>query len=87
MQPVWTELAADGGRLFFIPAGCAHGFLTLDDHSEVFYYMGAPFVPGSGRGVRWNDPAFKIPWPRAPRVISERDASYSDYLGMESRNY
>lgn len=76
---VWTELPADGNRLFLIPKGCAHGFLTLEDNSDVLYYMGDAFVPGSGQGVRWNDPAFKIPWPAAPHLISERDASYPDY--------
>lgn len=76
---VWSELSADGNRLFLIPKGCAHGFLTLEDNSDVLYYMGDAFVPGSGQGVRWNDPAFKIPWPAAPRLISERDATYPDY--------
>ena len=74
-----TELSADDNRLFFIPAGCAHGFLTLEDHSDVLYYMGTAFVPGAGRGVRWNDPAFAIAWPTWPRLISARDASYADY--------
>jgi dTDP-4-dehydrorhamnose 3,5-epimerase len=74
------ELSADDDRLFFIPAGCAHGFLTLEDNSDVFYYMGAAFVPGAARGVRWDDPAFEIPWPAPPRLISPRDASYADYV-------
>jgi len=76
---VGTELSADGNRLFLIPKGCAHGFLTLEDNCDLLYYMGDAFVPGAGRGVRWNDPAFKIPWPAAPRLISERDAAYPDY--------
>lgn len=76
---VWTELSADGSRLFLIPKGCAHGFLTLEDNSDLLYYMGDTFVPGVGKGVRWNDPAFKIPWPAMPRLISERDATYPDY--------
>jgi dTDP-4-dehydrorhamnose 3,5-epimerase len=76
---VGTQLSADGNRLFLIPKGCAHGFLTLDDDSDLLYYMGAAFVPGAGRGVRWNDAAFKIAWPAAPRLISERDATYPDY--------
>jgi dTDP-4-dehydrorhamnose 3,5-epimerase len=74
-----AELGADGGRLFFIPAGCAHGFLTLEDDSDVLYLMGAAFAPQSARGVRWNDPAFAVPWPRAPAVISARDAGFADF--------
>jgi len=78
-RSVCTELSADGNRLFLIPKGCAHGFLTLDDNSDILYYMGDAFVPGAGQGVRWNDPAFNIPWPAAPRLISERDAAYPDF--------
>jgi dTDP-4-dehydrorhamnose 3,5-epimerase len=81
---VCTELSADENRLFFIPPGCAHGFLTLEDNSDVFYYMGAAFVPDSGRGVRWNDPAFNIPWPMPPRLISARDAAYRDFSAGDS---
>lgn len=78
-RAVWTELCADRDRLFFIPKGCAHGFLTIEDGSDVFYYMGTAFVQDRGCGVRWNDPAFAIPWPEPPRIISQRDSSYSDY--------
>jgi dTDP-4-dehydrorhamnose 3,5-epimerase len=76
------ELRADGVVSLFIPAGFAHGFQTLEDGSEVHYQMGAPYVPGTGRGVRWDDPAFGIEWPEPPpggRVISERDATYPDF--------
>jgi dTDP-4-dehydrorhamnose 3,5-epimerase len=73
------ELDADGARAFYIPAGCAHGFLTLEDASDVLYYMDTAFVPGVGLGVRWDDPAFAIAWPAAPRVISPRDAAYANF--------
>jgi len=76
-----AELTADNRQAFFIPAGCAHGFQTLADDSEVLYQMSTPFVPGAGRGVRWNDPAFGITWPEPPplgRTISERDRVYPD---------
>jgi dTDP-4-dehydrorhamnose 3,5-epimerase len=74
-----TELSADGNRLVYIPRGCAHGFLTLEESSDVLYLMGAPFVSGSARGVRWSDPAFGIAWPAEPVEISERDAGYGDF--------
>jgi dTDP-4-dehydrorhamnose 3,5-epimerase len=76
-----AELTADNRQAFFIPAGCAHGFQTLADDSEVLYQMSTPYVPGSGRGVRWNDPAFGIAWPGPPpagRTMSERDRGYPD---------
>ncbi|MGI4880469.1 MAG: dTDP-4-dehydrorhamnose 3,5-epimerase family protein [Janthinobacterium lividum] len=76
---VAVELAATGDRMFFIPPGCAHGFLTLEPDCDLIYYMGAEFVPGTGIGVRWNDPAFDIAWPAPPSAISERDANYPDF--------
>jgi dTDP-4-dehydrorhamnose 3,5-epimerase len=63
----------------FVPAGCAHGFLTLEDNCETQYLMGATYVADLGRGVRWDDPAFAIEWPNTPVMMSDRDASYPDY--------
>jgi len=74
------ELTPDNGRELLVPKGFAHGFQTLADATEVHYQMSYPFVPGAGRGVRWDDPAFGIEWPAAERrVISERDATYPDF--------
>jgi dTDP-4-dehydrorhamnose 3,5-epimerase len=76
-----VELSAENRRAFYMPAGLAHGFQTLTDDAEVRYQMGAPYVPGAGRGVRWDDPAFAIEWPACDgeRVISERDRSFPDF--------
>ena len=76
---VGTELSAENGRALFIPDGCAHGFVTLLDASEVFYQMGAAYAPALARGVRWNDPAFAIAWPIQPAIIAPRDAAYADF--------
>jgi dTDP-4-dehydrorhamnose 3,5-epimerase len=76
------ELRAGGTASLFAPRGVAHGFQTLEDVSEVHYQMGAPYVPGAARGVRWDDPAFGIEWPEPPpagRVMSNRDAGYADF--------
>ncbi len=77
----WTgaELSAQNRKSFIIPEGCAHGFITLDDNSEVMYLMGAPFEANLAAGVRWNDPAFAIEWPIMPSLINDRDANYPDY--------
>lgn len=77
----WTgvELDAFGGRALFIPEGVAHGFLTLEPDTDVLYQIAPMFEPGHGAGVRWDDPAFAIAWPSAPKVISERDATYPDF--------
>lgn len=74
------ELRSNGNRMLYIPEGFAHGFQTLEDQTEVFYQMSEFYHPESARGVRWNDPAFGIEWPRAAeRIISERDAGYPDF--------
>jgi dTDP-4-dehydrorhamnose 3,5-epimerase len=72
---VAVELTAANRRAVYIPGGCAHGFLTLLDRTELFYQMSAFYVPAAARGVRWDDPSLGIAWPAAPAVISARDAS------------
>lgn len=76
---IGTELSAKNLRAFLIPAGVAHGFLTLEPDTDVLYQIAPKFEPGHEAGVRWDDPAFAIAWPEAPALISERDATYPDY--------
>ncbi len=77
----WTglTLTAANRQMLYIPEGCAHGFLTLEDQTEVFYQMSEFYQADSARGVRWDDPAFGIQWPAAPELISERDRTYPDF--------
>ena len=70
---VGVELSAGNGRALYIPEGCAHGFQTLEDNTEVFYQMTEPFHPEAVRGVRWNDPQFGVQWPIFDPIISDRD--------------
>ena len=72
-------LTAENRNMVYVPKGCAHGFLTLKDDTEVFYQMSEFYNAESARGVRWDDPAFRIVWPEKVRVISERDQSYPDF--------
>lgn len=74
-----AELSATNRRSVYIPRGCAHGYLTLEDASEVAYQITPGYAPPAAAGVRWNDPAFRIEWPGAPRVISDRDRTYPDF--------
>ncbi len=74
---VGRELSGENHTALYVPPGCAHGFVTLEDDSEVSYLMGETYDPDLARGVRWNDPAFAIDWPLEPVVISERDAGYA----------
>jgi len=73
------ELTAANRDMIYIPEGCAHGFLTLEDDTEVLYQISEFYHPESARGVRWSDPAFQIAWPAPPEVISERDQTYPDF--------
>jgi dTDP-4-dehydrorhamnose 3,5-epimerase len=75
-----VELSAENHLTLYIPQGCAHGFQTLQDDSEVFYQMSEFYAPGHGRGVRWNDPAFGIAWPIADPIMIDRDRDYPDYV-------
>jgi dTDP-4-dehydrorhamnose 3,5-epimerase len=75
-----VELTSEARNALYVPEGLAHGFLTLMDDTEVFYQMSEFYAPGYARGVRWNDPAFAIDWLAPVRVISERDASYPDFI-------
>lgn len=74
-----VELSADNGRMLYIPEGFAHGFLTLEDNTEVFYQISEVHRPESARGFRWNDPAFGIAWPAPVQVISDRDRDYPNF--------
>jgi dTDP-4-dehydrorhamnose 3,5-epimerase len=75
-----AELTSDNRLMLFIPKGFAHGFQTLTDEAEVFYQMSQFYVPEYARGVRWDDPAFKISWPAEKRIISEQDRNFPDFL-------
>jgi len=76
-QWVGTELTASNHRLLYVPGEFGHGFQTLADETEVFYQVSSPYVPDTGQGVRWDDPAFGIEWPHAEkRIIIQRDCEY-----------
>lgn len=78
----FTEvLTAENRKMLYVPEGFAHGFLTLQDGTEVHYQMSREYSADHARGVRWNDPAFRIPWPGEVLVISERDRKYPDFQG------
>ena len=78
-----VELSAQNHLTLFVPKGFAHGFLTLQDESEVLYMMTQSYVPGFGRTLRWNDPAIDIAWPFASTVMAERDATAPTLAALE----
>jgi len=74
-----VELNSENRRGLYIPEGFAHGFQTLKDNTEVFYMMGEFYHPECERGIRWDDPMFKIEWPIETKIISSKDQSYPDW--------
>jgi len=84
-SPTWrqwfaVELTAGNGLVLYVPAGFAHGFLTLEAGSTVEYHMSEAYDSASARGARWDDPVFGISWPAAPGVISQRDREWPDHV-------
>lgn len=75
-----VELTSGSARALFVPEGFAHGFVTLDDETDVLYQMSQFYEPSAARGVRWNDPAFGIAWPISDPLLHPRDAHYPDFV-------
>jgi len=75
------ELDWENQRSLYIPEGCAHGYQSLTDTTEVYYMISVPFHPESARCCRWNDPVFSIQWP-LPEIarLSTRDATAPDFV-------
>jgi dTDP-4-dehydrorhamnose 3,5-epimerase len=70
------ELSAENRKMLYIPEGFAHGFQTLTDHAELIYLHTEFYRPNAEGGVRYDDPALGIQWPRQVTVISERDSKH-----------
>jgi dTDP-4-dehydrorhamnose 3,5-epimerase len=76
-------LTAEKRNMLYVPEGCAHGFLTLEDETEVFYQMSEFYHAELSRGIRWDDPTFQIDWPGKVEVISERDRTYPNFKAVQ----
>lgn len=74
-----AELTADNRSMLYVPEGCAHGFITLEEETETFYLVSNFYAPQCERGIRYNDPRFGIEWPVEPVEISEKDAAWPDF--------
>ncbi len=78
-QWVGVELTAENRRMMYAPEGCAHGYQTLTDNTELCYQTSNLYAPELARGVRYDDPAFGITWPLPVTSVSEADKSWPDY--------
>jgi dTDP-4-dehydrorhamnose 3,5-epimerase len=72
------ELRSSSNSMLYVPEGCAHGFITLVPETQILYLMSEFYEPSHSAGIRWDDPAIGIDWPRSVTVISERDRNYPD---------
>ena len=73
LQWISAELTSENYQMIYVPEGFAHGFITLEDNTEVSYQMSQFYAAGYEKGYRWNDPAFNIIWPIEPVVMAEKD--------------
>lgn len=84
----WTaaELTADNGLQLYIPAGYAHGYVTLEPDSEVEYKVSAPYAPQCEGGVLWNDPDLALPWPlpASGPLLSDKDQKLPRLKDLDS---
>jgi len=76
---IGVELTASNRKMLYVPKGFAHGFLTLEDDTEVSYLMSDFYKPGVGRGIKWDDPYFNIKWPAEVLAISDKDRNWPTY--------
>lgn len=70
------KLTAENGRMLYVPEHCAHGYQTLEDHTEMYYMTSQFYTPSAARGVRFDDPAFGIKWPLPATAVSEQDLGW-----------
>jgi dTDP-4-dehydrorhamnose 3,5-epimerase len=74
-----VTITAENRLSVYVPRGCAHGFISLEDATETLYCVDEYYAPERERGIRWDDPAFSIRWPIEPVVISDKDANHPDF--------
>ena len=74
-----VDLSAEMRNSLYVPEGVAHGFMTLEQNTEIFYQISNEYVPEAAMGVRWDDPAFRLDWPHVPAIVSQRDNGFPDF--------
>ncbi|MFT2007814.1 dTDP-4-dehydrorhamnose 3,5-epimerase [Pontibacter sp. 13R65] len=84
-QWIGVELTADSFRMLYVPENFGHGFITLEDNTDIMYQVTEYYAPAAERGIRYNDPAFNIEWPMEPLVISDKDLAHADFSDEVAR--
>ncbi len=81
-----VELSATKDELLYVPEGFAQGFQTLENDTELIYQVSQFYTPESGRGIRYDDPVFSIPWPLPVSVISRQDAAWPAFCEVDGEH-
>lgn len=83
----YFDLSAENKKMLLLPAGFAHGYITLEEQTELLYLHTSTYEPTAEGGLRFDDPALKIQLPIQVTLLSERDRSYpfitSDFKGID----
>ena len=80
LEHFMIELSEENLTSLYVPQFFAHGFLTLEANTEISYQVSSMYSQENERGLRWDDPTFKINWPiETPKVISEKDANHLNF--------
>ncbi len=75
-----TLLSEKNKYSLLVPPGCANAFLTLESNTIIHYYMNDYYKKNTDAGIRYNDPIIKVKWPLKPKVISDKDLSFKDFV-------
>jgi dTDP-4-dehydrorhamnose 3,5-epimerase len=75
-----AELSEENALMLYAPEGFAHGYQTLVDNTETYYLTSASYAPAAARGLRYDEPAFRISWPLPVSVVSDADRQWPDYV-------
>lgn len=83
---VAAELSTANGHQLYLPAGFAHGFVTLEPDTEVVYKVTDFYAPETDGGLKWDDPDLALPWPlpATGAVVSDKDAKLPGFAGFDS---
>ena len=74
------ELTEGNSKMLYVPEKFAHAFITLGDNTAVTYQVSQFYTPGAEAGIRWNDTDFGVQWPVEPKLISEKDRQWPDFI-------
>ena len=73
------EISEENKKIIIVPKGCVNGIQTLTDNCLIEYFMSEYYSPQSSRGIKWDDPFFKIKWPIKKPFLSEKDKNWQYY--------